>query len=186
MDGRQADVVVRVAEQPPANLVGRRVASLAAAIYASRDYLRRHPEPLDARTHAWVDWDRCLSTKPGFGWLTSRFPERRVVVRGLSTADVACAVAAGVGVGPLPCLVGDADSSLVRLGDAPRDVWSSVWLLTHPELRSAARVRAAMNHFGMAMDCERARIQGGTRGAPPTGDGAPRLPAFTSRHPQVP
>ena len=44
------------------------------------------------------------------------------------------AVTSGIGVGPLPCLIGDAEPGLVRLADAPREVWSRVWLLTHAEM----------------------------------------------------
>src|SRR5579872_6079401 len=76
IDGRQADIAIRVAAQPPEHLVGRRVAALAGAVYASRDYLRHHGAPIESRDHAWVDWDRRLASKPAFEWLHRRIPER--------------------------------------------------------------------------------------------------------------
>jgi DNA-binding transcriptional LysR family regulator len=135
LDGRQADVALRVAERPPEHLVGRRVAALAGALYASRAYIERHPEPLESGTHRWVDWDRRLSSKPALAWVSQRFPSRRVAVRGLSTADV-CEV------------------------KAPRSAWASVWLLTHRELRRAARVRAVLDGLAAAVHGERSRIEG--------------------------
>jgi DNA-binding transcriptional LysR family regulator len=162
IDGRQADIAIRVMGQPPEDLVGRRVASLAGAVYASRAYRKRHPEPIESAEHAWVDWDRRLASKPAFRWLEERCPNRRIVARGLSTADVAAAVLAGGGLGALPCLVGDREPDLMRLADAPRESWSPVWLLTHRELKPAARVRAAIAHLAAVLRAERARIEGAT------------------------
>jgi DNA-binding transcriptional LysR family regulator len=160
VDGRQADVALRVANEPPVDLVGRRVASLAGALYARRDYLERHDEPLESPIHTWVDWDRRLASKPALAWIAERYPQRRIAVRGLSTIDVLHAVLAGAGVGPLPCLSGDREPSLVRLVDAPKDTWSSVWLLTHRDLRRAARVRAVLAHLTEALLAQKARIEG--------------------------
>jgi DNA-binding transcriptional LysR family regulator len=160
LDGRQADVALRAADRPPEHLVGRRAASLASALYASGDYLARHPEPLESAAHLWVDWDRRLSGKPAIAWVGQRFPARHVAVRGLSTADVHEAVRAGAGVGPLPCVTADGDPTLVRLLDAPRPVWASIWLLTHRELRQAARVRAVIDALAAAVREARARLEG--------------------------
>jgi DNA-binding transcriptional LysR family regulator len=167
LDGRQADVALRVAERPPEHLVGRRVAALAGALYASRAYIERNPEPLESGTHGWVDWDRRLSSKPALAWVGQRFPSRRVAVRGLSTADVCEAVRSGAGIGPLPCITADADPDLVRLLKAPRSAWASVWLLTHRELRRAARVRAVLDGLAAAVQGERSRIEGTAGRRPP-------------------
>ncbi len=160
IDGKKADLAIRVAAQPPEHLVGRRVATLAGALYASQPYLREETAPLVSADHRWVDWDRRLASKPAFAWLHQLFPARRVVARGLSTADVLHAVLAGAGVGALPCIVGDAEPSLIRLLDAPKETWSSVWLLTHAELKPAARVRAVLAHLSDALRAERSRIEG--------------------------
>jgi DNA-binding transcriptional LysR family regulator len=160
VDGRQADIAIRVADQPPEHLVGRRVAAVAGALYASRAYLEQRPEPLAAPSHSWVDWDRRISSKPAIAWVGQRFPDRRIAVRGLSTTDVLHAVLAGAGIGPLPCFVADTEPSLVRLVDAPSSVWSSVWLLTHRELRSVARVRVVLDHLAAALRREKDRIEG--------------------------
>jgi DNA-binding transcriptional LysR family regulator len=160
IDGRQTDVAIRVAARPPEHLVGRRVAALAAAVYASHGYLQANDAPLESPRHVWIDWDRRLASKPAFAWLQQRVPERRIVARGLSTADVLCGVVAGTGVGALPCIVGDAEPSLVRLLDAPQEAWSSVWLLTHADLKPAARVRAVIAHLTAELRTERPRIEG--------------------------
>jgi hypothetical protein len=42
----------------------------------------------------------------------------------------------------LPCALGDTQSELTRLSDPV--VAQEIWVLTHPDLRNAARVRAVM------------------------------------------
>ncbi len=160
IDGRHADVAIRVAAQPPEHLVGRRIAALAAAVYASQSYLERCNAPIESTDHVWVDWDRRLASKPAFAWLEQRVPARRIVARGLSTSDVLHGLVAGTGMGALPCIVGDSEPTLVRLSDAPREAWSSVWLLTHAELKPIARVRAVIAHLTDALRTERPRIEG--------------------------
>ncbi|MEO0606132.1 MAG: LysR substrate-binding domain-containing protein, partial [Myxococcota bacterium] len=51
-------------------------------------------------------------------------------------------VAAGVGAGFLPCFLGNAEPGLRPLDPPPRVVATSLWVLTHADLRNTARVRA--------------------------------------------
>jgi len=71
-------------------------------------------------------------------------------MRALTALDALHPVRAGVGVGTLPRQLGDRAAELRRLLDVPRETWSGVSLLTHPELRTAARVRAVKAHLGDA------------------------------------
>lgn len=144
IDGSQFDIAVRIADAPPEHLVGTRLAKLRTAVYASHAYLKRHRAALEDESHAWVEWDRRLLVKPVFQWLQQQYPRRRIVARGLSTLDVHALARAGVGVAGLPRIVGDADDSLRRLVEVPDELASSVWLLTHPELRAVPRVRAVL------------------------------------------
>ncbi len=73
IDGRQADIAIRVADRPPEHLVGSRVAAMAGALYASREYLQHHKRPLEEDEHTWVDWDRRLASKPATPGWTSGF-----------------------------------------------------------------------------------------------------------------
>ena len=44
----------------------------------------------------------------------------------------------------LPCLFGDTDEKLVRVGTRPPVKSRDIWLLTHNDLRRTARVQAFM------------------------------------------
>jgi DNA-binding transcriptional LysR family regulator len=141
IDGNQVDVAVRIADSLPEHLVGQRVAKLHAGIYGRADAGRADPTPQGMH---WVEWDRRLSGKPAFQWAAQRFPARRIVARGLGSADVHALIGAGVGIGALPRVQGDPDPRLRRLMEVPDEVSSSVWVLTHPELREVPRIRAVM------------------------------------------
>jgi DNA-binding transcriptional LysR family regulator len=158
IDGAQLDIAVRVAEAPPDHLVGTRVCRVHAAVYASKSYLKRAGAALDDPAHVWVEWDRRVAGKPAFQWLLQRFPQRRMAARGLSTLDVYGLVQAGVGLGALPVVVGDADASLKRLLDVPAELGSSLWLLTHPELRAVPRIRVVMSALRKALVAAKAKI----------------------------
>jgi DNA-binding transcriptional LysR family regulator len=70
------------------------------------------------------------------------------------------AVEAGIGVGPLPCWDGDGLTDLVRLSGIEPDLAAGLWLLTHPDLRHAARVRAFMDFMAEAITTMRPTIEG--------------------------
>ncbi|NKB27922.1 MAG: LysR family transcriptional regulator [Rhodobacteraceae bacterium] len=53
----------------------------------------------------------------------------------------------GIGLTFLPCYVGDADPRLERASDAIAGLDMSLWVLTHPDLQTTARVRALMSHL---------------------------------------
>jgi len=51
----------------------------------------------------------------------------------------------GVGLAVLPCYLADPDPQLVRIGAPVPELRSELWLLTHPQLRRTARVKAFMD-----------------------------------------
>lgn len=165
LDARESDVAVRSVTQPPSSLVGQRVAQLTGALYASTAYLAKHPAPLpQAEAHRWIDWDRRFADKPPFVWLAKRYPERRIVVRGLSTMDVVESARAGLGIAPLPCVVGDAIPNLKRIEDVPVTTSTSIWVLMHKEVRPSERVRAVARWVASHLRGQRTRIEGRRKG----------------------
>jgi DNA-binding transcriptional LysR family regulator len=68
-------------------------------------------------------------------------PER-VGIRVTSLVAMVDAVASGFGVSWLLCPLGDALPELVRLRDPPLELDTQIWVLTHPDLKRVARVKA--------------------------------------------
>ena len=77
------------------------------------------------------------------------------------------AVAAGIGIAPLPCMSAEREPSLIRLSEPNADISGTLWLLTHPELRQSPRVRVVMDFLGAELARHRATMEGGLRADEP-------------------
>ena len=140
---READVAVRVDNNPPQSLVGKRLFPYYEAAYASREYLDAHDFEVAPEAARWISWkdtqekfiDR--TKEAGFGKvpLWGYFPNPSVQ---------RAAARSSLGLALLPCFIGDSDPQLVRASDRKPLKARDIWLLTHSDLRRTARIRAFM------------------------------------------
>jgi DNA-binding transcriptional LysR family regulator len=126
-------------------LVGRKIAESIWAVYASRDYLGRHGSPHrveDLSSHLQVGLDESLAKHRAVIWLKEVAPNARMAAPVNSVLGLVSAIKSGVGIGPLPVALGDAEADLVRvLGPIP-ELTRSWRILTHPDLRRVPRIAA--------------------------------------------
>lgn len=159
---RDADVAVRATDHPPENLVGRRVARIAWALYGRAsdfpDPSTVRLEELEARN--WVSLGDTLGTLKAVKFVQENVAADRVAYKINSVLGLAEAVESGLGIGHLPCLIGDARPSLVRLGPPNDDYAADLWLLTHPDLRHSPRVRAFLDFLAVEIARHRRFIEG--------------------------
>lgn len=159
---RDADIAIRPTNTPPENLVGRRVANVATAIYGSQSYFRAIPESEPLSKHRWLLPDDSLSHLSSVRWFKRELGEVVPIARVNSLDSLLALVRAGVGIGPLPCFMGDADAGLIRSVKAFEDAGVGLWLLTHRDLRHVARIRAFLD-FSFEFLCDRrAQFEGET------------------------
>lgn len=148
---READVAIRGTNQPPENLVGRRVGVVQTALYAARAYLdARGPDAGDT-DHAWIGPDASLAHLASAKWLQRNVPAERVAVRLDSLVGIADAVSAGLGVGLVLCALGEARRELVRLAGPYPEMDTQLWVLTHPDLRDVRRIRVFVDFMVEAL-----------------------------------
>ena len=140
---READIAIRFmggGRLPAEDLVGRRLMAASTCYYASPDYLLAHDPNQPSTTARWIGWD---DDEPFPSWV-KRSPFPHVAVRGKFNdhgLQVEAALA-GMGITALPCFLGDSTPGLQRIpGCEPVDNYH-IWLLSHPDLREAARMRA--------------------------------------------
>ncbi len=141
----EADVALRSGDTDDDELVGRKIANSLWGVYASRAYLERHGPPASVEAlagHALVGFDDTMARHRVAQWLHQVAPGAALAARSSSVLGLVYSVKAGIGVGPLPLPIGDAEPDLVRvLGPVPE--LSRIWrLLTTRELRRTPRVAA--------------------------------------------
>ena len=139
---READIALRAygtSRMPPEDLVGRRLISVPSCYYASETYLERHDPAAENTTARWVGWGE---DEPHPEWVRNS-PYPHIPAYGyLDNAMLqAKAVECGLGLGTLPCFVGDALPGVVRLPGCEPYSNYDLWMLTHPDLRDTARHR---------------------------------------------
>jgi DNA-binding transcriptional LysR family regulator len=144
---RDADVAVRATYHNPDPLAGSKVARIAWAVFGPAE---RAGQPFDlntdARQHDWVMFADPTSIAKAARWLKEHVDDKRVVYKVNTMVGLAEAAAGGVGLVLLPCYVGAAVTGLAQLSPPLPELEGELWLLTHPDLRNTARVRAFLDY----------------------------------------
>ncbi|MGB8713758.1 MAG: LysR substrate-binding domain-containing protein, partial [Onishia taeanensis] len=161
---RDADVAVRPASTPPEMLVGRRIGDIAQAVYGAREYHADHGAEQGCE-QGWhdVDWvgpDAQLGYPALEAWMQQQTVAAACRYRVDSMLGMLSAVREGAGVAVLPCYLADADSRLVRLSEPLAELTTDLWLLTHPDLRRVARIRAFLDFIAEAIIERQAQLRG--------------------------
>lgn len=140
---READIAIRPTRTPPETLIGRKAGDIILAMYGQKAYWRNTPLPLDPAsmaTESWIGPDVHLGDTALEQWMVGKNAAYRLD----SMLGMQLAVRHGAGIAVLPCYLGDADEALLRLSEPVDVLTTQLWLLTHPDLRHVARVRAFM------------------------------------------
>ncbi len=154
---READIAIRATRLPPDTAVGRRLCAIMTTIYGSAEYLARQTE--DAiENYAWLMPDENLEHLPVTKWLGTK--RVSVKLRCNTLLGLYEATVEGFGVSALPCFLADPDTRLKRIMSPPDKLASELWLLTHPDLRRTARVKALMDFLTEALQKEKDLIEG--------------------------
>jgi DNA-binding transcriptional LysR family regulator len=136
---READVAIRPSNQPPENLVGRKVGHIRTALYASRAYWSAAKRKLD--NCEWVVPDESLAHLAQSKWAAKHVPEDRIAASVDSLLGMRDAVLAGLGVGMLLTLLAEGSDELIRVTEPDAALDTDVWILTHADLRQVPRVQ---------------------------------------------
>jgi DNA-binding transcriptional LysR family regulator len=156
---RDADVAIRVTNDPPQTLVGRRICAVRWGIYCRCDLV----SAFGSRTvdsAPFIGFYERLGPAAARRWIETQIPPERLAARVNSIHSILELVTQGFGAALLPCFLGDPRKALVRIGQPPSDVDVGLWILTHSDLRRSARVRAFMDFAGAELAKHRRMIEG--------------------------
>jgi len=133
----EADIAFRITNQPPPDLVGKKIGDLAFAVYSTHELLAKWKESPD--DISCIAWHEIGAEMPS--WIQNNFPNMRVRFRVNSLNLLMGMVKRGVGFAVLPCALGDLEPTLTRVFDTHAKESVGFWVLSHIDLRTTARIR---------------------------------------------
>ena len=148
---RDADVAIRPAASAPEELVGRRTATIATAIYGTPELTPDGAAAWRPEDQVWIGYDASLSHLAAARWLAANVPDTRIGYRADTLLAMRAAARAGIGLALLPCFLADPEPALFRVQPPDPALATGLWLLTHPELRRVPRVRVFLDHMAEAL-----------------------------------
>jgi DNA-binding transcriptional LysR family regulator len=104
--------------------------------------------------------DASLAHLPATRWLEHHVAQGATVLRCNSWLSQYAAARVGLGLAALPCFLGDRAPELVRVLPPEPSLAGALWLLTHPDLRRTARMRAFMETLARGIRRERDLLEG--------------------------
>lgn len=158
---READLAVTLSRPRAGPVIAGKLSDYALRLYAAPRYLEDHAplrRPADlARGHSLVGYVPDLVYAPELRYLAEFEPGLSATVRSSSINAQHRLIAAGAGIGVLPCFIGDADAGLVSVLPERR-ITRSFWLVMHKDTHSLARVQAFKGWLTALVGRERRRL----------------------------
>lgn len=158
---READLAVTLSRPRAGPVIAGKLSDYALRLYASADYLERHGTPNSpadlASGHPLVGYIPDLLYAPELRYLAEIEPNLSATLRSSSINAQHRMIAAGAGIGVLPCFIGDSDRALVPILPDQR-ITRSFWLVTHKDTHNLARVRAFKDWLTALVARERGRL----------------------------
>jgi DNA-binding transcriptional LysR family regulator len=141
-------------------MLGRKIGVARSAIYGASSYLDQRGHDPAADRHDWIGLDETLAHLPEYRWLERRVPPERIVLRINNLLHKIAVVKAGHGIAPLLCFLAEREPDLIRLAEPEPLFDTDIWLLSHPDLRQVARVRAFLEFIAQCAKTD-TLLQGG-------------------------
>ena len=141
---RDADVAIRLTNDPPETLVGRRICAVRWCLYSTQNLMRSiGPERLESLP--FIGYCESFGPPPVRRWVETHIRPGRIAAKVNSVYNMFHLAVHDYGVALLPCFIGDASPELMRVDQPLPDLDVGLWILTHSDLRRSARVRAFMD-----------------------------------------
>lgn len=139
---RETDVAILLARPRKGPLITRKLSDYRLRLYASRAWLDRHG-PIarreDLRAHPLVGYIPDFIYAPELHYIEDIAPGVEPTLRSSSINAQYRMIAAGAGIGVLPCFIGDSDDDLVAIVPSVT-IQRSFWLSTHRDTRALPHV----------------------------------------------
>lgn len=147
LNRHDADVALRLTNQPPEHLVGRRLGSVSYVVCARAD----RQASSDLAQQPWIAPDASMPDHATVVWRMRHLPGVTPTYRCSSTYAVAQLVRAGLGVAALPDFVLRGQPELQALSTPLPGCDTELWLLTRPDCRALRSVQTLFDELSDAL-----------------------------------
>jgi len=160
---READLAVRLARPSAPDLVCRKLGEVGFSLYASRRYLASAGVP--RRGQGLTGFDLIAftgapaATSPFF--MGESLEGARVALRCDNPLIQVRAAASNVGIVEAACFLGDSSPELVRVWPDEAPARRAAWLIMHPDMQRAARIKAVSSVITEAFRRQRRILEQG-------------------------
>jgi DNA-binding transcriptional LysR family regulator len=144
---READVAVTLSAPREGRLVSRKLTDYRLSLYAAPSYLAARPPIVtraDMQGQRFIGYIGDLLYAPELDYMEAPDVDIRVGLQSSNLIAQLQACLAGAGLCVLPDFIAARETGLVRVLPDAVALERSLWLVVHADLRSLARVRAAM------------------------------------------
>ncbi len=144
---READIAIRPASPSDENLFGRVIGKINQGIYAAKSLGIQEQDLQNGTALPWIGPSRTMAYPAFHSWMKTRGYEASCSCRVNTVLGMYAVAQAGVGIALLPTYLVATGSNLEQIGPLVDEMRADLWLLTHPDLRQTARVRAVLDFF---------------------------------------
>ena len=144
----EADIAIRGGGPDCDALVGKRIADVPWALYATTTFIERNGRPTkpeDLDTYGVVELVGEIESLPAARWMKLYAPKAKVVASCSNIPSVHLAIRSGACIAPLPSVFAAEDKDLVCVLGPIKELNYSIFLFTHKDLRQLPRVRAVFD-----------------------------------------
>ena len=149
LTSQDADIAIRASKSPPEHLIGQRVSGLSFSVYglaSGARNLEKVTNVEELKFHSWVGIGGAISGSPVKAWMETNIPQGSIKMTADSFTALRCCIAGGCGLAVLPSCLGDSDTRLRRMLPPIKEMETSLWVLTHPDVHKSAKIKALTGH----------------------------------------
>jgi DNA-binding transcriptional LysR family regulator len=152
---RQADVALRVTNDPVETLMGKKIANIASTTYGGREYLAAVRQ--DGAPPKWIGMTCCGYHRHWTKKLAGGDAHQIVVDDPILTQQM---LRQNVALGVLPCYMADPDPLLERYTDPIPEMEMGLWFLFHADLKRTERIHVFRDFLAREIEPVRSLLEG--------------------------
>jgi DNA-binding transcriptional LysR family regulator len=147
---READLAIRSTDVVEPHEHAVKVGKGAWALYATKEYMKGRPNinsPEFFRENMFILGSEKIANIKSTKWLKTKIEEENTSLKANSMEIIYASVKAGLGIGLLPCVYKNMDTSLVELSKPDPKFSSPIWLITQKELTQSEKIKICLDYF---------------------------------------